>query len=270
MSRNGLKKVKRMAVEDKNREVVKTSGGDYIISSPDGVDSEVVSKSAAEAIAEHLQNDCRGFAEGLQTDCKAVANASSKPILTTCRPKTLSAKPRYSDIETLLQNSKYIQEISAGIFKNINEILETQKGLPSYIIDDLNRKGFQINDAEIRRDFLPLFRLKLKDKVIAIYKKINLILLVGLSISLILYFSKNTDTNITLKNSDKNEVTEFENTDSVCTYSELHELVKVYSEVRKVKIYPYSERIILERVNAKKINSVEGIKEEIEKRIKEL
>ena len=140
-----------MAVINGIGEVQKLEDGSVIIHSPDGKDSECVSSFAVKAITEGLQSDCKGIAEGLQSDCKGIA-------IPTCRPKPLEEKPQYAEIETLLENKKYIQKISAGIFKNVSQIIDTQKGLPSYIVEDINKKGIKINDAEIRRDFLPLYR----------------------------------------------------------------------------------------------------------------
>jgi hypothetical protein len=241
-------------------EVTKLEDGSVIIHSPDGKDSECVSANAVKAIAEQLHNDCKGIAEPLQSDCKGIA-------IPTCRPKPLEEKPQYAEIEKLLNRPKYIQQVSAGIFKNINQILDTQKGLPSYIVDDINKKGIKINDAEIRRDFLPLYRLKLKNKTISNQRIINIILTITLSITLVLYFSKNQVANSPIQ-------TEFAaiktNKDSVMTYEELHIYITEYCKIKRIQIYPYSEQIILQRINEKGINNIEDIKNEIEKRIGEL
>lgn len=238
--------------------VTRLEDGSIIIHSPDGKDSECVSANAVKAIAEQLHNDCKGIAEPLQSDCKT-------PAMPTCRPKPLAEKSEYADIEKLLNRPKYIQQVSAGIFKNINQILDTQKGLPSYIVEDLNRKGFKVNDAEIRRDFLPIYRLNQKNKTIANQRIINIFLTVILSITLVLYFSKNQVANSPIQ-------TEFAaiTKDSIMTYKELHIYITEYCKIKRIQIYPYSEQIILQRINEKGINDIEGIKNEIEKRIGEL
>lgn len=242
--------------------VTKLEDGSIIIHSPDGKDSECVSATAVKAIAEQLQSDCRSIAEPLQSDCKT-------PAMPTCRPKPLAERARYSEIEKLLDNPKYIKEVSAGIFPNIQKILDTQKGLPSYIVDDLNRKGFQINDAEVRRDFLPLYRLKQKDKTIANQKKINIFLSIILTCTLTLYLTQQSDEKSPVPSEVQAEQTATIQ-DSVMQYSELHLYIQEYCKLKNIQIYPYSEQIILQRINEKGINDIESIKNEIEKRIGEL
>ena len=247
-------------------EITRLEDGSVIVHSPDGKESEIISAAAVKAITERLQSDCKGIAEGLQSDCKAPAT----PTISTCRPKPLAEKARYSDIEKLLDNPKYIKEVSAGIFSNVQKILDTQQGLPIYIVEDLQRKGFQINDGEIRRVFLPLYRLKRKDKTIKNQKKINIFLSVILTCTLSLYF------NFTQQSDEKSPVpsVQAEQTaaiqDSVIQYSELHLYIQEYCKLKGVKIYPYSEQIILSRVNEKGITNIEGIKNEIETRVNEL
>ena len=247
-------------------EITRLEDGSVIVHSPDGKESEIISAAAVKAITERLQSDCKGIAEGLQSDCKAPAT----PTISTCRPKPLAEKARYSEIEKLLDNPKYIKEVSAGIFPNVQKILDTQKGLPSYIIEDLNRKGFQINDAEIRRDFLPLYRLNRKDKTIANQKKINIFLSVILTCTLTLYFTQQSDEKSPVPSAVQAEQTAAIQTDSTIKYDELHIYITEYCKLKNIKVYPYSERVILERINAKKITNIEGVKNEIEKRIKEV
>ena len=247
-------------------EITRLEDGSVIVHSPDGKESEIISAAAVKAITEGLQSDCKGIAEGLQSDCKAPAT----PTISTCRPKPLTEKARYSDIEKLLDNPKYIKEVSAGIFPNVQKILDTQKGLPYYIIDDLNRKGFQINDAEIRRVFLPLYRLKRKDKMIANQKKINIFLSVILTCTLSLYFTQQSDEKSPVPSAFQAEQTAAIQTDSVIQYSELHLYIQEYCKLKGVKIYPYSETVILKRLNEKKTNDIKTIKDEIENRINEL
>lgn len=247
-------------------EVTRLEDGSVIIHSPDGKDSECISANAVKAIAEQLHNDCKGIAEPLQSDCKAPA----MPTISTCRPKPLAEKSEYADIEKLLNRPKYIQQVSAGIFKNINQILDTQKGLPSYIVEDINKKGIKINDAEIRRDFLPLYRLKLKDKTIANQKKINIFLSIILTCTLTLYFTQQSEEKSPVPSAVQAEQTTEIQTDSVMQYSELHLYIQEYCKLKKTQIYPYSEQIILQRINEKRITSMEDVKYEIEKRIGEL
>lgn len=246
-------------------EITKLEDGSVIVHSPDGKESEIISAAAVKAITEGLQSDCRAIAKELQSDCKAPAT----PTISTCRPKPLAEKARYSDIEKLLDNPKYIKEVSAGIFPNIQKILDTQKGLPSYIVDDLNRKGFQINDAEIRRDFLPLYRLNRKDKTIKNQKKINIFLSVILTCTLTLYFTQQSDEKSPVPSAVQAEQTAAIQ-DSVIQYSELHLYIQEYCKLKGVKIYPYSETVILKRLNEKKTNDIKTIKDEIENRINEL
>ena len=248
-------------------EITRLEDGSVIVHSPDGKESEIISAAAVKAITEGLQRDCRGIAEGLQRDCKAPAT----PTISTCRPKPLAEKARYAEIENLLNNPKYIKEVSAGIFPNIQKILDTQKGLPSYIVDDLNRKGFQINDAEIRRDFLPLYRLNRKDKTIANQKKINIFLTVILTFTLTLYFfTQQSDEKSPVPPEPQTEQTAAIQTDSTIKYDELHIYITEYCKLKNIRIYPYSEQIILSRINEKGITNIEGIKNEIETRINEL
>lgn len=245
-------------------EITRLEDGSVIVHSPDGKESEIISAAAVKAITERLQSDCKGIAEGLQSDCKAPAT----PTISTCRPKPLAEKARYSEIENLLNNPKYIKEVSAGIFPNIQKILDTQKGLPSYIVEDLNRKGFQINDAEIRRDFLPLYRLNRKDKTIANQKKINIFLSVILTCTLTLFTQQSNEKSPVPSAVQAEQTAAIQ--DSVIQYSELHLYIQEYCKLKGVKIYPYSEQIILQRINEKGINDIESIKNEIEKRIKEV
>lgn len=244
-------------------EMTRLDDGSVIIHSPDGKDSECVSATAVKAIAEQLHNDCKGIAEPLQSDCKT-------PAMPTCRPKPLAEKSEYADIEKLLNRPKYIQQVSAGIFKNINQILDTQKGLPSYIVEDLNRKGFKVNDAEIRRDFLPIYRLNQKNKTIANQRIINIFLTVILACTLTLYFTQQSDEKSPVPSAVQAEQTATIQTDSVMQYSELHLYITEYCKLKNIQIYPYSEQIILQRINEKRITSMEGVKYEIEKRITEL
>lgn len=244
-------------------EVTRLEDGSVIIHSPDGKDSECVSATAVKAIAEQLQSDCKGIAEPLQNGCKT-------PAMPTCRPKPLAEKSEYADIEKLLNRPKYIQQVSAGIFKNINQILDTQKGLPSYIVEDLNRKGFRINDAEIRRDFLPLYRLNRKDKTIANQKKINIFLTVICACTLIYFTQYNQTEKSPVPSAVQAEQKATIQADSVMQYSELHLYIQEYCKLKNIQIYPYSEQIILSRINEKGITNIEGIKNEIETRIKEV
>lgn len=239
-------------------EVQKLEDGDVIIHSPDGKDSEVVSATAVQAIAASLQSDCREFAERLQRNCKGIA-------IPTCRPKPLEEKPQYAEIEALLENKKYIQKISAGIFKNVSQIIDTQQGLPYYIVEDLKKKGIKINDAEIRRIFLPLYRLKRKDKTIANQRIINVVLTIICACTLTLYFTQKSPVPSAVQAEQTAAIQ-----DSVMQYSELHLYIQEYCKLKKVKIFPYSEQIILQRINEKGINDIESIKNEIEKRITEL
>ncbi len=250
MPRNRLRKFKKMVVGE---EITRLEDGSVIVHSPDGKESEIISAAAVKAIT-----------EGLQSDCKAPAT----PTISTCRPKPLAEKAQYSEIENLLNNPKYIKEVSAGIFPNIQKILDTQKGLPYYIIDDLNRKGFQINDAEIRRDFLPLYRLKRKDKTIANQKKINIFLTVILACTLTLYTQKSDEKSPVPSAVQAEQTAAIQ--DSVIQYSELHLYIQEYCKLKGVKIYPYSETVILKRLNEKKTNDIKTIKDEIENRINEL
>jgi len=246
-------------------EITRLEDGSVIVHSTDGKESEIISAAAVKAITERLQSDCKGIAEGLQSDCKAPAT----PTISTCRPKPLAEKARYSDIEKLLDNPKYIKEVSAGIFSNVQKILDTQQGLPIYIVEDLQRKGFQINDAEIRRVFLPLYRLKRKDKMIANQKKINIFLSVILTCTLTLYFTQQSDEKSPVPPAVQAEQTAAIQ-DSVIQYSELHLYIQEYCKLKGVKIYPYSETVILKRLNEKKTNDIKTIKNEIETRINEL
>ena len=94
-----------------------------------------------------------------------------------------------------------------------------------------------------------------------------IILIITLSITLVLYFSKNQVVNLPIQ-------TEFAaittNEDSVMTYEELHLYITEYCKIKRMQIYPYSEQIILQRINEKGINDIESIKNEIENRIKEV
>lgn len=268
MPRNGLKKNKRMAIEQNDERGVVTPIKDgYLVSSPDGIDSEFVSKSAVDAIAADLQQQCNDNATRLQRDCNDNATVQQRFVPTPDNGKPLEEDEIFKAVENFLDNPEWISKNSK--YKNIDEVLKNQNSMPKSLIKALKSKGIFVKAEVFERRILPLYRLKQKDKAINNLKKINMILAIAFISSLTAYFFKNPKNTETLSYS-KNEVTEFVSTDSVCTYSELHELVKAYSEVSNIKIYPYSEQVILERINAKKITSVEGIKKEIEFRIKEI
>lgn len=241
--------------------------------------------------ADDLQSNCRDFADKLQTSCKDSANdlqTSCKPLAdnlqTKCnqpaidtpnksyrRPKGLAVTDEIGEILKFLNDDKYIQDISKNLHKNIFTALEGQMGLPSYIIEDLRKKGMTvdnkpIDDSRCRRQVVPLLLIQKKDKELKKVKKINLILFITLIFTLIIVFTK-SPTYPTAQSNNENAVII---TDSVLTAADLHKIVAEYCKLTKTRIYPYSEKIILDRINQKGLTSITDIKNEIEYRIKEL
>ena len=228
---------------------------------PDGEDTEIVSDAAYNAIAEALQSESRAFADTPQNNCRVIVEPS-RPVH---RPRVLTENGNYTEIEKFLDDDKYIREISHGLYRNIGEVLEQQLSLPSYIIEDLQNKGMVIDDTKCRREIMPLYRLKLKDRQINKQKSVNVLLIVTLIIVSTMY-ALSFRTAPTAPSAAANTAI----TDSVCTAAELHQYICEYTKLTKTKIYPYSEGIILTRINQKKITDINGIKNEIEIRIKEL
>lgn len=240
---------------------------------PDGEDTEIVSDAAYNAIAEALHSESRAFAEGLQSDCGVSADTPQnncrvivEPSRPVHRPRVLSENGNYTEIEKFLDDDKYIREISHGLYRNIGEVLEQQLSLPSYIIEDLQNKGMVIDDTKCRREIMPLYRLKLKDRQINKQKRVNVLLVVTLIIVSTMYALSFR----TAPTAPSAAATTAIITDSVCTAAELHQYICEYTKLTNTKIYPYSEGIILTRINQKKITDINGIKNEIEIRIKEL
>ena len=239
---------------------------------PDGEDTEIVSDAAYNAIAESLQSESRAFADTLQSDCGVSADTPQnnckvivEPSRPVHRPRVLSENGNYTEIEKYLDDDKYIREISHGLYDNIGEVLEQQLSLPSYIIEDLQNKGMVIDDTKCRREIMPLYRLKLKDRQINKQKRVNIFLIVTLIIVSTLYALSFRTNAPTETSAEANAII----TDSL-TAAELHQYICEYTKLTNTKIYPYSEGIILQRINQKKITDIKGIHDEIENRVKEL
>ena len=238
-------------------------------------------QSKCNEFADDLQPNCNGIADDLQTSCNRIADnlqtKCSQPAIDKTpnksfhRPTPLVVTDDIGEILKFLNDDKYIQDISKGLHQNIFTAMGGQMGLPSYVIDDLRKKGMTvdkkpINDANCRRQVVPLLLIQKKDKELKKVKKINLILFITLIFTLIIVFTK-SPTYPTAQATNENKVII---TDSVCTAAELHKYIVEYSKLTKKVIYPYSENIILERINQKQINSISGIKDEIETRLAEL
>ena len=255
-----------MALTDENRAVVTDISGGKLISTPDGINSELVSDFAISALAADLQGKCNGSATGLQPERKGSANRFIPAPNQAGKP--LIEDDEYRAVEPFLGNPEWIIKNSNGEFTSIEDFFKKKLSITNALFDALQRelqpKGISISQDNFSRRYFPLYRLKQKDKEIAKGKKINVLLTVLLTISLSCCFLGRGQ-----KTDETTAVIAVE-TDSVCTAAELHEYIKTYSEINKTKIYPYSERVILERINAKKINNIEGIKDEIEQRVKEL
>lgn len=232
-------------------------------------------------IADDLQTNCNGIADDLQTSCNRIADnlqtKCSQPAIDKTpnksfhRPTPLVVTDDIGEILKFLNDDKYIQDISKGLHQNIFTAMEGQMGLPSYVIDDLRKKGMTvdkkpINDGNCRRQVVPLLLIQKKDKELKKVKKINLILFITLIFTLIIVFTK-SPTYPTAQATNENKVII---TDSVCTADELHKIVAEYCKLTKTRIYPYSEKIILDRINQKGLTSITDIKYEIETRLKEI
>lgn len=257
-----------MALTDENRAVVTDiQGGGKLISTPDGINSELVSEFAVSALAADLQGKCNGSATGLQPERKGSANRFVPAPNQAGKP--LIEDDEYKAVEPFISNPEWIIKNSNGEFTSIEDFFTKKLSITNPLFDALQRelqpKGISISQDNFSRRYFPLYRLKQKDKEIAKGKKINVLLTVLLTISLSCCFlgrGQKTDENMA--------VIAVENTDSVCTAAELHEYVKAYSELKHIKIYPFSEKVILNRINEMKITDIEGIKNEIDKRVKEL
>ena len=247
--------------------VITEYSGGKVISSPDGLESEMISDFAYQAIAAELQGDCKDSATGLQPDGKGVAPEPQTRFIPNPDQagKPLEEDEIYKAIEPLLANPKWIQENSKGKYSSIEDIFKQQNSMPKPLIKALHNIGIFVKPEVFARQIFPIYRLKQKDKEINKLTKINYFLIVCLIVTLSCFCLKDGQ-----KTDETTSVITVEKTDSVCTYAELHEYINTYSEAKKIKIYPYSERVILERINAKKINNIEGIKDEIESRINEL
>ena len=247
--------------------VITEYSGGKVISSPDGLESEIISDFAYQAVAAELQGDCKDSATGLQPDGKGVAPEPQTRFIPNPDQagKPLEEDEIYRAVETFLDNPKWISENSKGKYNSVDDIFKQQNSMPKPLIKALNDKGITVKPEVFARQIFPLYRLKRKDKEINKLTKINYFLIVCLIVTLSCFFLKDGG-----QKTDENTAVITEKTDSVCTYAELHEYVQTYSGAKKIKIYPYSERVILERINAKKINNIEGIKNEIDKRVKEL
>lgn len=255
-----------MALTDENRAVVTDISGGKLISTPDGINSELVSDFAISALAADLQGKCNGSATGLQPERKGSANRFIPAPNQAGKP--LIEDDEYRAVEPFIGNPEWIIKNSNGEFTSIEDFFKKKLSITNALFDALQRelqpKGISISQDNFSRRYFPLYRLKQKDKEIAKGKKINVLLTVLLTISLSCCFLGRG------QKTDETPAVIAVETDSVCTAAELHEYIKTYSEINETKIYPYSERVILERINAKKINNIEGIKDEIEQRVKEL
>ena len=266
----------------------------YTSPTMDGEVSEIYYEETADKqVAEHLQSKCNEFADDLQTNCNGIAddlqtscNRIADNLQTKCsqpaiednvpnrsfrRPSPLTLTEDIAEVLKFLNDKKYIQDLSKGLHQNIFTAMGGQMGLPSYVIDDLRKKGMTvdkkpINDANCRRQVVPLLLIQKKDKELKKVKKINLILFITLIFTLIIFLTK-TPTYPTAQSNNENAVII---TDSVLTAADLHKIVAEYSKLTKTRIYPYSEKIILDRINQKGLTSINEIKNEIETRLAEL
>lgn len=250
----------------------------------DGEVSEIFyDENAEKSFADDLQSKCNEFADDLQTSCKPIADKmqtmcsqpaieDSTPNRSFRRPSPLKLTEDIAEVLKFLNDKKYIQDLSKGMYENIWQAMGekgNQKGLPIWIVKDLREKGMTvsgkpINNDNSRREVVPLLIIQKKDNQLAKAKKINLILFVSLIITLIIFLTK-SHTYPTAQATNENIIT-----DSVCTAAELHKYIVEYTKLTKKVIYPYSENIILHRVNQKKLTSITDIKNEIEYRIREL
>lgn len=213
-------------------------------------------------VADDLQPSCNGIADNMQPSCNDVAD-QLQPKQNFKRPRPLTENDDYGEIEKFLNDKEYISKISNGLYGDINEILNSQLGLPKYIIADLQGRGLAIDDAKARREILPLLRVRQKETIIRKQRKFNVICVIMLIITLTYIVLSKKPSSPTLS-------TEPIITDSVCTAAELHKYIVEYTKLTKKVIYPYSENIILQRVNQKKLTSITDIKYEIETRLKEI
>ena len=156
-------------------------------------------------IADDLQTNCNGIADDLQTSCNRIADnlqtKCSQPAIDKTpnksfhRPTPLVVTDDIGEILKFLNDDKYIQDISKGLHQNIFTAMGGQMGLPSYVIDDLRKKGMTvdkkpINDANCRRQVVPLLLIQKKDKELKKVKKINLILFITLIFTLTIFLTK--------------------------------------------------------------------------------
>lgn len=269
----------------------------YTSPTMDGEVSEIYYEETADKqVAEHLQSKCNEFADDLQTNCNGIAddlqtscNRIADNLQTKCsqpaiednvpnrsfrRPSPLTLTEDIAEVLKFLNDKKYIQDLSKGMYETIWEAMGekgNQKGLPIWIVKDLREKGMTvsgkpINNDNSRREVVPLLLIQKKDKELKKVKKINLILFITLIFTLTIFLTK-SPTYPTAQATNENAVII---TDSVLTAADLHKIVAEYCKLTKTRIYPYSEKIILDRINQKGLTSITDIKNEIEYRIKEL
>ena len=264
MSFDRYERVEKMAMnENEIGEVTMLEDGSVIIHSPDGINSECVSANAVNAIAAETQRKRSGSATDLQPKYSGFIpppNQAGKPLVEDDIFKELA--PLFDNKEWVASNSNY---------KNINELFLKQNNLSKEMMSCLVKKGLFVSvdsaAGQLERRYLPLYRLKQKDKLINNQRIINIFLTVILACALI-YTQYNQEKSPVP--SVQAEQTATIQTDSVMTYEELHIYITEYCKLKKIQIYPYSEQIILQRINEKGINDIEGIKNEIETRINEL
>lgn len=258
-------RVEKMAMNGNEiGEVTMLEDGSVIIHSPDGINSECVSANAVNAIAAETQRKRSGSATDLQPKYSGFIpppNQAGKPLVEDDIFKELA--PLFDNKEWVASNSNY---------KNINELFLNQNNLSKEMMSCLVKKGLFVSvdsaAGQLERRYLPLYRLKQKDKLINNQRIINIFLTVILACTLI--YTQYNQEKSPVPSAVQAEQTAAIQTDSVIQYSELHLYIQEYCKLKGVKIYPYSEQIILSRINEKKTNDIKTIKDEIENRISEL
>lgn len=256
-----------MVVNEENRVVVtETPSGDILISSPDGKNSDCVTKEAANAIIAESQRKCSGSTADLQPKYNGFVpppDQAGQPLI---------KDDVYYKIESLLDNKDWIASNSK--FDTINDLFTQQSNLTTEMLRCLVDKGLfnTIGSAssKLERRYLPLYRVEQKNKEITKLRKINIFLSVILTCTLIFFLTQQSDEKLPVPSAVQAEQTAAIQTDSVMQYSELHLYIQEYCKLKGVKIYPYSETVILKRLNEKKTNDIKTIKDEIEKRFSEL
>ena len=213
-------------------------------------------QSKCNEFADDLQSNCRDFADDLQTSCKPLADKmqtmcsqpaieDSTPNRSFRRPSPLKLTEDIAEVLKFLNDKKYIQDLSKGMYENIWQAMGekgNQKGLPIWIVKDLREKGMTvsgkpINNDNSRREVVPLLIIQKKDNQLAKAKKINLILFLSLIVTLTIFLTKSPTYPTAQANNENKAII----TDSVCTAAELHQYIAEYTKLTKTKIYPYSE-----------------------------